>query len=120
MKMEWNCGDNTTYTLKDKIVQFRASGVRVKFPTFSPALNLCGTQTPVFPWVKVPRSILKKGEPDTGRYMTLKEAARLQGMERLNFDCADGCMTKNQSFEALGNAVNVDLMTLVAKQLLEV
>ena len=58
-------------TLDDKIIQFRASGVRVKLPTFSPALNLVGTQIPIFPWVHVPDSEL------LGRYMTIKEAARI-------------------------------------------
>ena len=38
-KMEWNCG-NVPAVLDDKIIQFRASGIRVKMPTFSPTLNL--------------------------------------------------------------------------------
>ena len=42
--MEWNCGKNATPTIEDKIIQFRASGIRIKLPNFSPALNLVGTQ----------------------------------------------------------------------------
>lgn len=45
-KMEWNCGDAEP-VLDDKIIQFRASGIRIKMPTFSPALNLVGTQVPI-------------------------------------------------------------------------
>ena len=79
MKFEWNCGKKASMTLDDKIIQFRASGIRVKLPSFSPALNLVGTQIPIFPWVRVPDSELP------GRYMTVKEAARIQKMETLCF-----------------------------------
>ncbi len=120
MKMEWNCGYETTFSLEDKIIQFRASGIRVKFPTFSPALNLCGTQIPVFPWVKLPHEILKRGEPNKGRYMTLKEAAKIQGMQKLKFNVGKKGLTLNRTYEALGNAVNVDVMKMVAQRLLEV
>jgi len=75
-KFEWNCGSKEQPTINDKIVQFRPSGIRVKKPTFSPALVLTTTQIPIFPWVETP-----KGEK--GRYMTKKEAAKLQCMEDL-------------------------------------
>ena len=39
-KLEWNCRDNDDGDIMTKIIQFRASGIRVKMPTFSPALNL--------------------------------------------------------------------------------
>jgi DNA (cytosine-5)-methyltransferase 1 len=68
-KFEWNCGDKGNLTIEDKIVQFRPSGIRVKQPTYSPALVLTTTQIPIFPWL--------------GRYMTRKEAAKLQCMEDL-------------------------------------
>lgn len=113
MKFEWNCGSNATMTLEDKIIQFRASGVRVKLPTFSPALNLVGTQIPIFPWVHVPDS--KK----RGRYMTVKEAAKIQGMEDLRFENEHFHMSDTRCFEALGNAVNVEIVSNIAKDLIE-
>lgn len=112
MKFEWNCGSNASMTLDDKIIQFRASGVRVKMPTFSPALNLVGTQIPIFPWVHVPDSDL------LGRYMTIKEAARIQGMEDLRFEDDNFQMTPTRCFEALGNAVNVEVVRKIAKELI--
>lgn len=113
MKFEWNCGKGATMTLDDKIIQFRASGIRVKLPTFSPALNLVGTQIPIFPWVRIPNSDL------TGRYMTVKEAARIQMMESLCFEGENFKMSPTRCFEALGNAVNVDVVRRIAVELLK-
>lgn len=119
LKMEWNCGKNEPPILEDKIIQFRASGIRIKVPTFSPALNLVGTQTPIFPWIKLPDSIQKEGEPIKGRYMTLREAASIQGMEDLSFGNDDFQLTNSRCYEALGNAVNVELVKKVAKKLFD-
>lgn len=112
--MEWNCGITATPTLEDKIIQFRASGIRVKLPNFAPALNLVGTQIPIFPWVKLPAEILSEGEPNKGRYMTIREAAAIQGMQDLNF----GSLSSTRTLEALGNAINVTLVRRIAKLLL--
>lgn len=112
MKFEWNCGKDADMTLEDKIIQFRASGIRVKLPTFSPALNLVGTQIPIFPWVSVPDSDLK------GRYMTVKEAAKIQKMESLCFKGENIKMSPSRCFEALGNAVNVSIVKMIIENLL--
>lgn len=108
LKLEWNCGEAEP-TLNDKIIQFRASGIRVKLATFSPALNLVGTQVPILPWVSLPDS------KEKGRYMTVREAASLQGMEDLDLT---GLPT-NRIYEALGNAVNVQVVQEIAKRLLQ-
>lgn len=118
LKLEWNCG-TATPTLEDKIIQFRASGIRVKLPTFAPALNLVGTQIPIFPWVPLPKHLVKEGLPDKGRYMTIKEAASIQGMQSLFTDCysADFPLSVSRIFEALGNAINVTIVKHIAKNL---
>ncbi len=110
-KFEWNCGidKNAKPTLEDKIVQFRPSGIRVKLPTYSPALVLTTTQIPIFPWIKTP-------DGKQGRYMTKKEAAKLQGMEELK----NVPNTISEAFKAFGNAVNVEVVRRVAEILLEI
>jgi len=100
-KFEWNCGTKTTLTIQDKIVQFRPSGIRVKQPTYSPALVLTTTQIPIFPWL--------------GRYMTRKEAARIQCMETLK----ELPPTISKAFKALGNAVNVCVVSKITKNLIK-
>ncbi len=118
LKMEWNCGKKAKPVIKDKIVQFRASGIRIKLPNFSPALNLVGTQVPILPWVPLPAETVKDGEPAVGRYMTVKEAAKLQGMQDLKFGNEDFTLSQCRCYEALGNAVNVDIVYKIAKLLL--
>ena len=111
-KFEWNCGmdKNAKPTLDDKIIQFRPSGIRVKLPTYSPALVLTTTQIPIIPWVMPPNTEQK------GRYMTKKEAAKLQCME----DLKEYPDTIAKAFKAFGNAVNVEVVRKIAEKLLEV
>lgn len=118
-KFEWNCGPNAKPNIYDNIVQFRASGIRVKLPTYSPALNLVGTQVPILPWVNIPTQCLKDGEPHQGRYMTVKEAAKLQGMQDLVFNDDSFSLSTTRIFEALGNAVNVTIVKLIVNNLLK-
>lgn len=126
-KLEWNCRGNNDGDLKHKIIQFRASGIRVKLPTFSPALNLVGTQVPILPWIELPQKCipvysdeeleqygLTQDDIRFGRYLSTKEAAALQGMGKLKF----GHLSRTRIYEALGNAVNVDIVTIIAKKLL--
>ena len=100
-KFEWNCGNKVPLIIEDKILQFRPSGIRVKMPNFSPALVLTSTQIPIFPWL--------------GRYMTPREASRLQCMDELK----ELPSTTAKSFRAFGNAVNVCVVKNIAKNLLK-
>ena len=62
----------------------------------------------------VKAEILSEGEPNKGRYMTIREAAAIQGMQDLNFSS----LSSTRTLEALGNAINVTLVRRIAKLLL--
>lgn len=99
-KLEWNCKGEERNIWKF-VLQIRASGVRVKRPTTAPSLIAqTTTQVPIIAWEK--------------RYMTPRECASLQSMHELQYLP----ITAEQAFSALGNAVNVDLVEMVARNVL--
>ena len=100
-KFEWNCKGEERDIWR-YVIQFRASGVRVKRPTTAPSLiAMTTTQVPIIAWEK--------------RYMTVRECARLQSMESLqHFPDAP-----TRAFKALGNGINSKLMALIAKALID-
>ena len=112
MKFEWNCDESEYMTIDDKILQFRPSGLRVKRPTYSPALTFMSSQVPVFPGATY---IDAEGNEQHGRFMTMVEAARIQGMGDLSFEG----LSKARIYEALGNAVDVEIVKIIAKDLIK-
>lgn len=107
-KFEWNCGTNVDYTLEDKIIQFRPSGIRVKNRDRFPALVLSSTQVPII------FDKYKKGGAGF-RYITKREAANLQSMPQENFEIMENNVAAYRSF---GNAVNVNVVKEVVKSVI--
>lgn len=98
-KFEWNCKGEER-NIWNLVIQFRASGVRVKRPTTAPSLvAMTTTQIPIIGWEQ--------------RYMTPRECSRLQSME----DLKHLPEIETRVAHALGNAVNVEVVRLVAEQL---
>ena len=98
-KLEWNCGD--TKDLKETIIQFRQSGIRIKKMNYFPAL-VAINNTP----------IIYDYELESFRKITPREAANLQSFNE-DFDFTDDPLVYKQ----LGNAVNVEIIRRLAKKL---
>ena len=103
-KLEWSCS-RAQRNFDDKIIQFRPSGLRVKLNNWSPALTTIRTQNIYIPKIK--------------RKLSLLELSKLQSMEIKHLpDIYDGKFVPNGGYKAFGNAVNVEVVRLIAKNLL--
>ena len=99
-KLEWNV-QGGEYDIWKYVLQFRASGVRIKRRTTAPSLiAMTDTQVPIIGWQK--------------RYMTPRECARLQSLD----DLKELPSSSTQAFHALGNAVNSCVVERVVRALL--
>lgn len=99
-KFEWNCKGEER-NIWQFIIQFRASGVRVKRPTTAPSLiAMTTTQVPIIASEK--------------RYMTFRECKRIQDMDALRYSPK----SETKAYKAFGNAVNVEIVKRVADALL--
>jgi DNA (cytosine-5)-methyltransferase 1 len=112
-KLEWQAGGyhikKSSRRLDDLVLQFRPSGIRVKPPTYLPAL-VAITQTSILG----PR--LRNSKSRQYRRLTPIEAARLQSLPESAYAGAN--VSTSASYKQLGNAVNVGIVKSVAQVLL--
>ncbi len=99
-KLEWNCGE-APRNLWRHVLQFRPSGLRVKRYSASPSLvAMTVTQVPIL-------------GPER-RFLTRVEGLRLLGLP----DSLQLPESRQAAFQALGNAVHVDVVQAIAERLL--
>ena len=98
-KLEWNCGSQRN--LKETIIQFRQSGIRIKKMNYFPALVAINNTPIIFDY-----------DLNNFRKITPREAANLQSFKQdYNLD------NNPLIYKQLGNAVNVEIIRRVAKRL---
>lgn len=96
-KLEWNC-QGEDRDLWRYVLQFRPSGLRVKRYTSSPSLvAMTSTQIPILGPEK--------------RFLTRVEGLRLQGFP----DDHNLPISRDKAFQALGNAVHVDVVEAIVR-----
>lgn len=101
-KLEWNAKGEVR-DLNQLILQTRPSGIRAKRPNAAPALvAMTSSQVPIIPW--------------RGTYLSPRECARLQSFDDPNFVLPK---SKNRAYHALGNAVNVKVVTKIVESMIE-
>jgi len=98
-KLEWNC-QNEERIIKKYILQFRASGIRIKKTNYAPSLVLTSTQRPIIGWEE--------------RYISPREAAKLQALDDIELPDIE-----STAFRALGNAVNSKIVKSIALNLIK-
>lgn len=99
--LEWR-GERNNLSINSHLVQFRASGIRVLRKNLAPSLiSMTSTQVPIIPWL--------------GRYISVREAAKLQNLHHLP------SLPNNNSaaFKAFGNAVNAKIVSIVVSNLIK-
>lgn len=99
-KMEWQAG-NKMNSVWDGIIQFRTSGVRIKYPDCFPAL-VAMVHVPIIGPLR--------------RKLTVKEAAKLQSFDSKFIPNPN----KAQAYKQLGNAVNVTVIEKCAEKLFQI
>ena len=102
-KLEWQAGP-ISRSIWENIFQFRPSGLRVKQGDYFPAL-VAMAQIPVVGWLR--------------RRITPKECARIQSFDVDGHHGAAYMLGEHdqQSYKQLGNAVNVDMIYAIQRQI---
>lgn len=102
-KFEWNAQGGIR-DIDLYVLQVRASGIRVKRTHTAPSLiAMTNTQVP----------ILGKSLGGLRRYMTVAECSKLQSLDKIQLPDSD-----LHAYQALGNAVNAEVVKEIAKPLL--